>query len=569
MKRLMGINHLNIKSFINNNQNILSLLFVFIIVLTLGSILFFINSTSNILGHSYRDIYFYLIQALRFSGHTISGYGYVNYLSPLIPFLTSILFRLGFVSENSLFFVTMLFYILATVGMFCLFRLRFNNIFSIFGAILYSCLSINLMWAGNGSIDIPCICLSIWALYFFVKGVNQNQRYFYLALPLCVFSFFAKYIGALIFAIIILYFLSKRDIFTNIKVYGKNLIGSFIFACVFTIPFFAFYFMNHLPLGFLNQAHEISSTTTSSAIAVAHHRGNNLFFYFEFLPKYIYNPNHVVGYVLLILAVIGIVFSIYKLFKVLSNAEFKNIKFVFNRLKLSKTLTYILLFLSILGMIISFVIAGKFSFVVSEALFFLCILIFAILFNEIIAESNFKYDSLSFDIAMIGWFMGHMLFLSAHLTKVDRYATAFVTPLIFFITFGLKTVCDRIPDKNYIREIIPLIFIIIFIIMGFLYLTIDKHDSLVNDEQNVVEWLEINNPNLDSINISSDRGPIYTWYLQKEVGYIVGTSNTSNLSDKLLKTNTEYYISQLDNLTIPNYHKVKEFGLVSIYQRTV
>ncbi len=556
----------NIKSFINN-KNILSLLFVFIVVLTLGSILFYINSTSNILGHSYRDIYFYLIEALRFSDHNISGYDYINYLSPLIPFLTSILFRLGFVSENSLFFVTILFYIFATVGMYCLFRLRFNNIFSIFGAILYASLSINLMWAGNGSIDIPCICLSIWALYFFVKGVNQNQKYFYLALPLCVFSFFAKYIGAVIFAVIILYFLSKRDIFANIKIYGKNLIGSFIFALVFTVPFFAFYFFNNLPLGFLNQAQEISSTTTQSAISISHHRGNNLFFYFEYLPKYIYNPNHMVGYVLLILAIIGIIFCVYKLIKTLNDAKFKNIRFIFSKLKLSKTITYILLILSIFGMIISFLIAGKVSFVVSEVIFYFCIFIFAILFNEIILNCNLKYDMLSFDLAMIGWFMGHMLFLSAHLTKVDRYATAFVTPLIFFITFGLKTVCEKLSDKNHICEIIPLIFIIIFIIMGLLYLTIDKHDSLVNDEQDVVEWLEINNPNLDSINISSDRGPIYTWYLQKEVGYIVDTSNTSTLSNQLLEDNIQYYISQVDNLTIPNYPKVEEFGSVSIYQR--
>ena len=558
---------MNVKSFIDNNQNILSLLFVFIVVLTLGSILFYINSTSNILGHSYRDIYFYLIEALRFSGHDISGYAYVNYLSPLIPFLTSILFRLGFVSESSLFFVTILFYIFATVGMFALFRLRFNNILSIFGAVLYASLSVNLMWAGNGSIDIPCICLSIWALYFFVKGVNQNQKYFYLALPFVVFSFFAKYIGAVVFAVIVLYFLSKRDIFANIKVYGKNLLGSFIFACLFTIPFFAFYLLNNLPFGFLNQAQEISSTTTQSAVSLSHHRGNNLFFYFEYLPKYIYNPNHVVGYVLLILLVVGLIFCVYMLIKVLKTVEFDDISFIFNKLKLSKTLTYVLLFLSVVGMIVSFLIAGRVSFAISEAMFYFCIFVFAILFNEILFKSNLKYDSLSFDLAMIGWFMGHMLFLSAHLTKVDRYATAFVTPLIFFITFGLKTVCDKLPDKNYVREIIPLIFILIFIIMGLLYLTVDKHDSLVNDEQDVVEWLEINNPDLDSINISSDRGPIYTWYLQKEVGYITYTSNITSLSKQLAENNAEYYISQADNLTIPNYSKVREFGLVSIYQR--
>ena len=44
-------------------------------------------------------------------------------------------------------------------------------------------------------------------------------------------------------------------------------------------------------------------------------------------------------------------------------------------------------------------------------------------------------------------------------------------------------------------------------------------------------------------------------------------SNITSLSKQLAENNAEYYISQADNLTIPNYSKVREFGLVSIYQR--
>ena len=557
----------SIKTFIKNNQDKLSILFVLIIVLTIGSILLYINTTSNILGNSYRDIYFYLIQALRFSGYNISGYQYVSTLSPLVPFLTSILFRLGFVSEFSLFFVTMLFYIFAVIGMYFLLRLRFNNILSIFGAILYASFTVNLMWAGNGSIDIPCICLSIWALYYFIKGINQNQKYLYLALPLGVLSFFAKYIGAIIFAIFILYFLSKRDILSNFKIYGKNLVGSFFLACLLTVPFFNFYISNHLPLGFLNQAQEISSTTTQSAVSISHNRGNNLLFYFEYLPKYIYNPNHLIGYILLIIAIIGIFYAVYKLFNIFSTSNFNKITFIFKKISFSKYLTYFLIVLSVIGMFASFLIAGTVSFVYSELIFFFCIFIFVVLFNEVLYNSKTDYNNLSYDVAMIGWFIGYIVFLSAHLIKVDRYATAFMPPLAFFITFGLKVICDRIPNKNYLREVIPLIFIIIFIIMAFLYLTVDKHSSLVNDEQEVVEWLEINNPELDSINISSDRGPIYTWYLQKEVNYVSYTDNITSLDEQLSETNAKYYISLENNLTIPNYHKIEDIGKVSIYQR--
>ena len=111
--------------------------------------LIIINSSSNILGHNYRDAYLYLIQAYHFAGTPIGGYDYVNYYSPLIPFLTSLLFRLGFVSEASLFAVTGLFYPIAVIGIYFLLNLRFDKFYSMLGAILYGSMSINLMWTAN------------------------------------------------------------------------------------------------------------------------------------------------------------------------------------------------------------------------------------------------------------------------------------------------------------------------------------------------------------------------------------------------------------------------------------
>ena len=116
--------------------------------------LIIINSSSNILGHNYRDAYLYLIQAYHFAGTPIGGYDYVNYYSPLIPFLTSLLFRLGFVSEASLFAVTGLFYPIAVIGIYFLLNLRFNKFYSMLGAILYGSMSINLMWTANGTFRV-------------------------------------------------------------------------------------------------------------------------------------------------------------------------------------------------------------------------------------------------------------------------------------------------------------------------------------------------------------------------------------------------------------------------------
>ena len=235
-----------------------------------------INSSSNILGHNYRDAYLYLIQAYHFAGTPIGGYDYVNYYSPLIPFLTSLLFRLGFVSEASLFAVTGLFYPIAVIGIYFLLNLRFDKFYSMLGAILYGSMSINLMWTANGTLDIPSVALSIWAVYFFIKGLESNQKFFYLAFPLLVLSVFAKYTGALTILVMIVYFLSKRDIIGNILKYIKNIIGGITTSFVFIIPFLSYYIINGLPFGFINQAREVSTETVSSNTAAA--PANDLFF---------------------------------------------------------------------------------------------------------------------------------------------------------------------------------------------------------------------------------------------------------------------------------------------------
>ena len=578
----------NFKSIITENKNLFSLLTVLIVSLIIGSLIVWINCSENILGHSYRDIYLYLIEALKFSGVNITGYDYVDFLSPLIPFLTSIAFRLNFVSVNSLFVITGIFYVLGVVGTYLLLKLRFDNTYSIFGAILYGSFTVNIMWAGNGSIDVPCVALSIWTLYFFIKAMKTNQKYFYLAFPLSVLTFFAKYTGAVVFAVMILYFLSQKDIFSTIKKYFKNIIGGALFGLVFMVPFFYYYLSNHIPFGFLNQAETISSTTTRSAFAIRKHKGNNLLYYFSNLPRYIYNPNHWVGIILLIICMVGIVYALYRFSKVLKESYgVMDSKVGFNydtngfwdnivgKFKIPKSIFYVILFASIVGMCLSFFIAGKVSFVKCEILFFICIFIFSLTFNKVLLSFNennkFKYEFFTYDLMMIGWFMGHMIFLSAHLTKVDRYATAFAPALAFFITFGLSFICEKLKDYKIksvsLKHIIPTICVILLLIMSFSYLGVNKHDSLVNNEQDTVTWLEGHDPNLGSAVIWADRGPIFTWYLQKEVHYVTSKENSSKFSSEMLANNTKYYISQYQNLSIPQYKEVKQIGEVSVYQK--
>lgn len=91
-------------------ENKLAIILTAVFALIITVVIIYLNSTYNVLGHSYRDVFFYLIEALRLSGVEISGYAYVNYLPPFVPFLTSLLFRLGFVSISSIFITSGIFF---------------------------------------------------------------------------------------------------------------------------------------------------------------------------------------------------------------------------------------------------------------------------------------------------------------------------------------------------------------------------------------------------------------------------------------------------------------------------
>ncbi len=556
-----------------------------------------INSSSNILGHNYRDAYLYLIQAYHFAGTPIGGYDYVNYYSPLIPFLTSPLFRLGFVSEASLFAVTGLFYPIAVIGIYFLLNLRFNKFYSMLGAILYGSMSINLMWTANGTLDIPSVALSIWAVYFFIKGLESNQKFFYLAFPLLVLSVFAKYTGALTILVMMVYLLSKRDIIGNFVKYIKNIIGGIITSFVFIIPFLSYYIINGLPFGFINQAREVSTETISSNTAAA--PANDLFFYISSLPRFIYSPQKILGYFILLVAAVGVIYGIYKLINYLKehykdSANRLEISF-YPKIRLNKNVCFIALAVSIIMIILTFLTAGMTSFIISELLLLIGLAIFATSFNSIFTDladidyvndkkTSSKYKFFRFDFAMISWFLIYLVFFSSHLIKADRYFTALVPGFVFILVYSIERVAYLLRNNNSKFNISKekaakgflAMLLILLLAASIGYLTIDRHDPLVDNEIETAKWIE-SNIDYENMTIYADRGPIYTWYLSSEVDYCPSSVNISELGDYLNEHNASYYIMTPleDNVnydyfqnkdSIEGFTKIKTFGEVKVYK---
>lgn len=576
------------KSFLKNN---ICLLFLIIFSITITILLIYINTSQEILGNSYRDVYFYLIEALRFSGISIGGYEYVNYLSPLIPFLTSILFRIGLINESSIFIVTGVFYIISIIGIYLLLNLRFNKILSTFGALLFGGLSITLFWTANGTIDIPSVGLSIFALYFMILGVQKNQKYFYLAFPIFVLAFFAKYTAGLIFIIMgsyfIFYLISNGTIIKNIRKYLKHGIIGAVLGMITSLPFLFYFLINKIPLGFINQAQEIASTTGLSKKIE-----NQIFYYFTNLCNFIYNPNQILSYVIIIITLMGIIIALYGFIRYLKNNYYFS--------SLNKIL-YPLLIFDIIILLSLLMIIDKISFIYSEILFFVFLFIFSIILNKIIKISindknknidnnrnrnNYlnKTKKLNYDLLMVAWFFSYMIFFSSHLTKVDRYFVTLAPSFVFFVVYSLNLILEKISkikfrkkkikEKNLkiIKKGLPLVLIIIFTISSFSYLTIDKHSPLVKNEKEMVQWLITYDSHYDEKIIWANRGPAFTWYLKKEVKYVNWISkpeelNPKELSKKMLDDNATYYIGLKPAKEIPEYRKIKSIGELTLYEK--
>ncbi|MDR3063479.1 MAG: hypothetical protein LBU40_05000, partial [Methanobrevibacter sp.] len=115
----------------------LSLIFLTVFSIIISFLIIYINCSTNF--NSWVDVYYYLAYSLKFAGFNGGYDSYLTPLSPLIPFLNSLVFRMGFISEDSIFIITGLFYILGVISSYFLFKLRFNNLISTLGAILFAC----------------------------------------------------------------------------------------------------------------------------------------------------------------------------------------------------------------------------------------------------------------------------------------------------------------------------------------------------------------------------------------------------------------------------------------------
>lgn len=206
------INRIN--RFINKNR--IDLLFIIIITIFTLLLVYLLINANNQLGIYCSDVFIYLTNSLNFAGYPFGKTSNL-YLSPVIYIITSLIFKLGYIDQIAIFAVTGIFLPIASIGIYLLFKLKLNRIISLFGAILFSSFSLNILWTANGTMDIPAIAISIWVIYFTILAVNRNPKYYLLAFPLFIIGFFTRYTVGFILPLMFLYILFEIDIIEKLS----------------------------------------------------------------------------------------------------------------------------------------------------------------------------------------------------------------------------------------------------------------------------------------------------------------------------------------------------------------
>jgi 4-amino-4-deoxy-L-arabinose transferase-like glycosyltransferase len=517
------------------------------------------------------DSVVFLANALTMAGH---GTGYSNMLfPPFFSFVVSIFFNMGYIYSSTIFYIDGIFFVMGVIGLYLLLKIKFNDIESFLGALLYSTFPIILIVLGQGLSDLPSVSITIWAIYFLLLAVNRNSRFFYLALPLIMFAFLTRYNNALLIFPLILYLLVNRD---NLSY--KNIFGGCLAAFLVIVPVLIYFNeqFGNIFYPFLNFAS--SSSMISGAVRNSFY-DPNIFFFLEKMPFLIGIPL----FIILLFTILAL-FS-YAIYKIIEGTRLN--KPLSNALDLNEGLMKykILLFFALtLIFLLSF---GKIHYLLSEVLYLLT----ALIFYKIVKNLNIKDLRLHF--LFFSWFMTFFIFHSIFVLKDVRYFVVMTPPLSYFIILGLSEISKLFNIKFRETNLTFLLLAIMLSIMAVSSAASQIPMILQDNQDNVVfnqeiasagNWIMVNDPNYRNKNIYSDLWPNFSWYLKTNVkpvpvfkgndSFLVGVidfsfnqADSDKFNNYLVTHDADYYLSVRQGLNLTSYMEINHFGNLIIYKR--
>lgn len=509
----------------------LAIIIVFSIILTGNYIIFNLN-----LGIYCSDVYVYLLNSLYYAGTNIRSTGTI-YLSPVICFLTSIFFRLGFVDRLAIYIVTGVFAILGNIGFYILLKRYFDEILSLTGCIIYSSLTLYLTWLANGTLDIPAVSIIIWTVLFTVTAIKDNPKFYKYSILFIILGIFTRYTVLLTVPALILYYIYengfkiKSDDFKEIKK------GIVIGLVIVIITMGVIFIMGNGHFGASGQISNGISGAQGSQIDPAYNE--DVSYYISNFLNFISNSHTIIdgnpilenstplSWTILGLLIIGMSLWTYKHRRKPEKQDLIPIAFFFAAII---SFTHISSMITTLLALIGLYLMGR--------------------------NSNNKNEYF-----MLAWIFSNLIFFSYYTIKVNRYFLPIFPAIIYFILLSIDTLNKSVKIN---KNIIPLILIVLFIIQAFTFtLTFDETDEFKTIED-VSNYIIENNPDYKNISIGVYNVRAYNWWLGGNLLAI--ESSDEKIIDS---SNATYYISNrvLENVT--NYTEMKNIKDIHIYNKRV
>jgi len=545
-----------------------------ILILITGVLVAYLLKVQIKIGVPYWDVFNYLNNALHFAN--MGSNGVVNHLPPMIPVVTSLVFRMGYVSVDVIFIISGLIFILGVIGLYLLLKERFNPTKSLAGSLIFISLPAVMAWAVSGGIDLPGVVFSIWALYFLVIGLKKDSKLLFLVLPLLVASLLTRYTAGLIVIPMIFYILANLNQVKEILHIKKVILGILIELGVLLAIFT--YFILQLDTSALFGLFFDVVTSSSSGVEDVAYNSNFLYFlqnslnYISLGPvqgtyRQLLNPSEgipsILAYIIGIISVIGISSYIYR---VLSTEKEDDISRV-NLANLGKIIVILVLFM---GLVLSFY--SK-SLILSEIL----LLVLVYLLYRFMARGKFEMDSkLALDLMFISWFGAYFIFHGILPFKVDRYFITMAPAFTYFIILGLSQFIGELkPRIKGLNSKSGWVYLMVALIClssaTATYIGHTPQKTFTVDISNASEWIKGYDPSYSSKVIGSDYPNAVTWYLHQDTtgAYLKNYNNTVEFANYLHENGVYYYFdSNKSHPNLKGYRIIKTFGVVAIYEKT-
>jgi len=492
---------------------------------------YYINFNTQ-LGIHCSDVYLYLLNALYFTGTPIH-YPENIYLSPIICFLTSLLFRLGLVDKIAIFIVTGAISIIGNVGLYLLLKRYFNGILSLTGVIVYATCTLNLAWLANGSLDISAVTLTIWIALLGIIAIKENPKYYRYLFILLALGFFTRYTTMLIFPGLVLYYVYENGFKIKSEDRKDLLIGILLGIGVFGIIISIIYVMSNGNLLLTDQFTRRISNTTGSVKDPAYNP--DIYYYLKNMLNFISNSHTgfdgnpklenptVISYLIGAIMVIGTAIW----------------------LKTSRLQPKKQHLISLILFAVAILTFKEISSMITVVIVFLGLYILG-------KDSDYKVAYF-----MAGWILANMIFFSAFEIKVNRYILPIFPALIYFIVKSIDIIHENVKVH---KNIIPLILIVLFVVQGFAFTFtyVDTHEF--SAQEDISNYIITHDDNYKNVKIGAYNMRPYLWYL----GYNV-TGIESSAVSAIDSSNITYYISD-KQLDLNNYTEIKTVDKLHLYK---